>query len=194
MNENSKKIVFRLTRLMLLLLIVVPTPKLAYAQLSPIIHLSAIPNKKALIVLINFNDRKIMSSDEEWNDKIFGKSGETVRNFYDEISGGEIIYGPIYENNGIANDGVIRIDINENHPGIAGRTKNEVERDFYAMYGKVLGEISKIVNLAAFDADGDNLIENSELNIILVAAGFDRSRTASMSILRILNCIPKWFI
>ena len=57
-------------------------------------------NQKNLIVMVDFSDVKIKNSESVVNEHLFGKSGKTVRNFYDEETNGKVLFGPAEETYG----------------------------------------------------------------------------------------------
>lgn len=136
-------------------------------------HPGAQPNHKIMVILVSFNDQPLTYSDAQWNNLYFGTSGSTIRNYYDEVSGGKVIFGPVTESSGTANDGVVRIHMNRNHPGAYGNSMNSVITELEQMLTSIMPQVDSIVNFALLDKNGDGILSKEELLLALVFAGYE---------------------
>ncbi|MFZ5987737.1 MAG: M6 family metalloprotease domain-containing protein, partial [Bacillota bacterium] len=150
----------------------VPSPVIDYSfKTNP----NAAVNRKALIVLVSFNDRALTyTNDQEWSNSLFGTSGATLRNFFDEESEGKTIFGPAEESYGTANDGVIKVHLNTNHPGTADKNKDQVHDELAKIFKKqIIANIDSYVNFKSFDKNNNGKLSPEELIITFVFAGYE---------------------
>jgi M6 family metalloprotease-like protein len=132
----------------------------------------------ALIILVEFSDRTLTyTSESDWSNWFFSSAGKTVRNYFYEASG--TFFSPIQasETWNIAGDGVIRVNLGYNHPD-PGATIGDANRQI--VYDALMAADSYI-NYASFDSDYDNLIQASELHILIIVAGYERGYSAAWS-------------
>ena len=69
-----------------------------------------------VVILINYNNVKISSSDTVWHNKLFGREEHQLNNYYAEVSNNHFQYTEVVENSNIKNDGVISVYLDKNHP------------------------------------------------------------------------------
>lgn len=136
-------------------------------------HPYAAPNQKLLVVLVSFNDRALTYTDAQWNSLFFGTSGGTFRNYYDENSGGKAIFGPVAETSGTANDGIVRVSLNRNHPGTAG--SGTIISQIDALIPEIMSSVNSSVDFATLDTNGDSELSPNELCTAIIVAGYEQS-------------------
>ncbi|MFZ5986149.1 MAG: hypothetical protein ACOYWZ_03365, partial [Bacillota bacterium] len=153
----------------------VPSPIIDYSfKTNP----NAAVNRKALVVLVSFNDRALTyTNDQEWSNDFFGKNGATLRNFYDEESEGKTIFGPAEESYGTANDGVIKVHLNTNHPGTEGVSLDQQITEIRMLKTQLVDNLDSYINFKSFDKNNDGKISPDELIITYVFAGFEQAST-----------------
>lgn len=66
-------------------------------------------NRKALILLVEFDDKTMQNSEATWANTFFGSGAGTVNDYYDEVSNGTFEFLPAVESAGTANNGVIKV-------------------------------------------------------------------------------------
>lgn len=128
-----------------------------------------------LTILVSFNDIAPKQSDSAWYNQIFGTSNKSVKNYYNESTGGKINIVPAKENSGTVNDGIVRVKLNRNHPQTAGNTSvinQQLVRD-------ALIAADGFVNFAQYDRNGNNIIEADELHIMTIIAGQEAAYSSS---------------
>lgn len=141
------------------------------------------PHQKILVVLVGFANVQISQTDAFWSETFFSDTQKSVHNYYDQVSGGKVSFEPASENsadaahNGAVNDGVVRVQMGYNHPAAQGYTNTEVtqEQIAAAAIDAVEAAASSIPNLAAYDTNGNGVLEQSELHIVTIFAGYEMS-------------------
>ena len=124
--------------------------------------------KKSLplvIVRIEFLNYKFHSDATTWHNKIFGSSHGELNDYMSEISNHTLQYRPAKEEDGIYNDGIITISLNENHPnlGSTGDFSNEIKSALILANSKI--------NFSAYDKNANGAISKDELQIMFLVAG-----------------------
>lgn len=110
--------------------------------------------------------------------KFFGATG-SVRHYYQTVSYGNLSIDPAPESNvalgGLINDGIVGVTLNYAHPNTVGAIDNRnrnITRD-------ALIAANQYVDFAQFDLNGDGVLSPTELHIIIVVAGYERSYSSS---------------
>jgi len=137
-----------------------------------------------LVVLVEYEDYKLVFTDADWNKKIFsmptkkeeeqrfdlfGFCGSSVNNFLKDTTSGKFLFEPAAETCGTPNDGVIRIRLNRKHP------KNDPKAG--SPVGQALRKVSQYMDLAKYDLDKDKRLDGKELLIVAVFAGGEADQT-----------------
>jgi M6 family metalloprotease-like protein len=123
-----------------------------------------------LIVRIEFNDEMFSSSAAVWHDKIYGMAQGQLNHYNNEVLYGQYKYIEAVETEGTANDGIITVSLNENHPG---DDSNELVTNQFFLT-RILNAISAadaFIDFSAYDKDGNNAISIDELQIMYLVAG-----------------------
>lgn len=137
------------------------------------IHKDLPANQKNLIVMVDFSDVKIQNSESVVNEHLFGKSGKTVRTFYDEETNGKVLFGPAEETYGTVNDGIVKVSLDITHPGVSGKTEDEIDSEIARLIPQIVSKIDSYVNFAAFDKNNDGTIIAKELITTFLFAGYN---------------------
>jgi len=124
-----------------------------------------------LVVIMNWNNYA-ENNPTLWHDKIFNKSINSVNQWYDENSLGEIEFEPVSETQGIANDGIITVQMNKNHPG--GGDDGSF-RDTEIKNAILNAAVVDSMDFAALDGNKDGILSAKELQIIFIVAGGEES-------------------
>lgn len=126
-------------------------------------------DQPVLALLVEFDDLKIQYEDN-WYNRIWGTNQKSVKDYYTEVSNGLINLTPATEAYGNANDGIVKVKLDGNHP-------NPAEKDFYA-YKQItidaLAAADEYVDFSIYDTNGNNEIDNNELHIIVIVAGYEK--------------------
>ena len=124
---------------------------------------SPLGDQTLLVILIDFNDVSIQHEDQ-WANQTFGTTGKTVKTYYKEATDGKINIVPARETYGSANDGIVRVKLNRNHPNIA----------FSNNYNDVVAAASSYVDFASYNVTtNDDFYDNpnKKLHIMFIYAG-----------------------
>lgn len=124
-------------------------------------------NQKTLILLVDMEDVKIKNSESDWNSLVFNKDIKSVNDYYDINSNGKISFVPAEENYGMVNDGVIKVALDFPHPNptIIDDSLEKIAHD-------ALEKADEYIDFKNYDTNNNGSIEESELHIITVIAGY----------------------
>ncbi|WP_337100507.1 fibronectin type III domain-containing protein [Paenibacillus sp. YIM B09110] len=120
-----------------------------------------------LVVLVEFNDISLSTTEADWSNLIFGAIGKTVNTFYKENSSNKFYFLPANETSGTTNNGVVKVTLAKNHPDTAENTSS-VNRQLVA---DALRAANPQVNFASYDSNKDGHISSQELHIVTIIAG-----------------------
>ena len=144
---------------------------------APTVEAPALANpnsgtQRTLVILVRFPDQASLgSTPAQWNNSFFGATN-SVHDYYDEVSYGQLNIAPATESHGTANDGVVGwLDMTTNHPNTAGNTgtaNRTLARD-------AVNAADPSVNYASYDANGDGFLSSRELHVTVIVAGQEGS-------------------
>jgi len=130
-----------------------------------------------LVVRLGWTDVPLTTTVTEWSDLIFGNQRKQLNEYELRNTHGSMSFKPVIESEGVANDGIITINMNYTHPqytDINGSQKSDVE----LRKGEALAIVDNYVDFAQYDLNGDNTLSSAELTIIFVLAGQEQAMTA----------------
>jgi M6 family metalloprotease-like protein len=130
--------------------------------------------KKVLIVLVNFSNRSLVTTAANWYNTIFSTTAgvKSVANYYSDNSFGTLSISPVTHTQPGNPQGVVTVTIADAHPNCGGNFNYSTES---AILNHALAQAATYVNFAAFDTNGNGTLEQSELDIYLVYAGYEAS-------------------
>ena len=142
-----------------------PVSNLAKAPAVP----SALP---MLVVLLEYDNQQIVSSDAKWAQKLFGYSDKELNSYYNEISNAQFHFIPANETYNTQNDGIVKVHLNRNH------LNTDIDSStFYSRLSRDLRDalqgVDSYVDFSAYDSNADGAIEPTELTVIFVIAGYE---------------------
>jgi M6 family metalloprotease-like protein len=127
-------------------------------------------NQKVLVILVQFTDRALMTTEAQWADLIFdGTTFSKLRHYFKQASYNYTDFIPASESYGTPDNGVVVVSLPYNHPNTAGNIDDrnrQITRD-------ALIASDPYVDFASFDTDGNGYISTNELHIVIVAAGYE---------------------
>jgi M6 family metalloprotease-like protein len=128
--------------------------------------------QKVLVLLASFSDRASLGSNAaQWSSLFFGASS-SIKDYYREVSYGQLTLAPAAESNGTANDGVIGwLNLGYAHPNPGSSTGDANRR----IVRDAINAADQYVNFASFDTNGDGIISAKELHIAVIVAGYEMS-------------------
>jgi M6 family metalloprotease-like protein len=156
---------------------VVPMTINKFKNIVAIKDLVPVDTQKILVLLVSFSNKTIQNTASTWNNAFFGTGLDSVNTYYKEVSGGRIQFAPAQESNGTANDGMVKVTLNYNHPNTGSNTNVnniKITRD-------ALIAADSYVNFAQFDTNGNGYISTDELHIVVITAGYERSYSSNYS-------------
>lgn len=121
-------------------------------------------------VLVEFSDITIKGTEELWYQKLFGEEANSLRGYYKEITGGTYKIIPAVESHDIANDGLIKIKLEIPHPDTAS-----MDGINDALIELIAAQIEDSIDFNLYDTNDNGIIDNQELAIISVLAGYESS-------------------
>lgn len=128
-----------------------------------------VSSRPLMVILVQFADRALITSDATWAQQFFGTSGKTVRTYYNEVSAGRFAFLPATEYNGTSGDGVVRVTLPYAHPNTRITTSTSIQT---AVKDAVLAAAGS-ADFKSYDLDGNGRITNNELQIYTVFAGYE---------------------
>ena len=130
-----------------------------------------------LTFALSFDDVKMDLDALDWYDFIYGEGYYdygSVDDYYRESSKGMFSFVPANETWGTANDGIIDIQMDMNHPSFDfSRSEDDYYEDGFVFYEKVLAAADSYVDFASYDTDGDGYIVPEELTLVFIFAGYE---------------------
>ena len=130
----------------------------------------------ALVILTQFADQSSLGTTPlAWEQRYFGLPN-SVRAYYDEVSGGEFAVGRAAETSGTDNSGVVGwITLSGNHPRTTQLGNSaQVERAQITARDAIQAA-SSFVDYDRFDTSGDGRVEPHELHVVVITAGWEAS-------------------
>ena len=116
------------------------------------------------MVRVQYNNACFNSDETTWANKLFGTSEGQMNHYLAETTYNNYQFTPASESSGCSNDGVITVNMQENHPN--------TQKNSWACYAaKAIAETDSSVNFAAFDTDSNGKLSVSELLVIFLIAG-----------------------
>jgi len=131
--------------------------------------------KNVLIILVNFADRTLVTKPSGWSGAVFDTSSgaKSMANFYTQNSYGGITISPATHSQTNNPTGVVTVSISDKHPNSGGGDMSyETET---TILNHALSQAAKYVDFAGYDANGDGIIEQSELSVYFIYAGYEAS-------------------
>lgn len=115
-----------------------------------------------LTIAISFNDVQIIGSQQFWTNRVYQETNQ----FYVQASRGEFNFTSALETEGVSNDGLINVNLNQDHPNLVRASDDEVLWD-------AISQADFHIDFSQYDANNDGVISTSELNILFVFAGWE---------------------
>jgi len=138
-----------------------------------------------IIIRIEFNDYQFTSPASTWSQKIFGTSDGQLNDYYDEISYGNFQFEVVNETYGDVNDGIITVQLNENHP-------NNIEEKIDRLRsGAILA--NDYIDFSQYDRNGNSAISADELQIMFLVAGGELATSAQPGVWAHTWCMDSSF-
>jgi M6 family metalloprotease-like protein len=145
--------------------------RLQETSLFPLIDVDIPSSLKALVILVEFKNRKLVDSKPaDWEERFFGDSS-SVNDYFAEVSFGAFDLVPADEKFGTKNDGIVKVKLNMKHPN----TKGTIGVKNRKTTKKALQAANKYVDYSKLDLNDDGAISVDEAIFIIVCAGYEGS-------------------
>ena len=134
--------------------------------------------KQMLIILINFagttTPRPLTTTAQGWYSKIFDTTtgAKSMVNFYAANSFGLMSISPAAHTQPGNPAGIITVTISDDHPNCGGNCTYQQET---TILNHALAQATSYINFASFDANHNGSLEESELSVYFIWAGYERS-------------------
>ncbi|MGB3367192.1 MAG: M6 family metalloprotease domain-containing protein [Acidaminobacteraceae bacterium] len=131
-------------------------------------------NQKVLVLLTEFKNFKLRTSEEEWKDFMFGEN-DSISEYYKSESRDNLILEPVNETEGVENDGVVRVRLDYFHP--------DYDADYQSSFSIVRDSLEKaneFVDFDKYDTNGNGYIDKNELTIVNVVAGYEYVKNVNL--------------
>ena len=126
--------------------------------------LTATTKVPLLMVRVQYDNACFKSDETTWANKMFGTNEGQMNHFMAETTYSKYQFTPAAESSGCSNDGVITVNMPENHPN--------TQKNSWACYAaKAIAETDSSVDFAAFDTDSNGKLSVSELQVIFLISG-----------------------
>jgi immune inhibitor A len=133
---------------------------------------------KTLVLLADFNNTTPAYTPTSFQTLMFGTGTGSVRDFYRDTSFNNMDIIPAGEDCGTSDDGITDwTELPYNHPN----TGRSIGTDNYDIVKDVLVANNGCINFSTFDTNANGYIETSELAIVVVVAGYERSYSSAYS-------------
>lgn len=131
-------------------------------------------SRNLLVILVNFADRTMTTTTPaSWSAKLFDTAAgaKSVAKFYKDNSFNALSVTPAAHTQS-ATPGVISVTVSDNHPNSGSNYDYTTET---TILNHALTEAANYVNFASFDFNGNGTLEQSELSIYFIYAGYEAS-------------------
>lgn len=117
-----------------------------------------------LMVRVQYNNACFNSDETTWANKMFGTNDGQMNHYLNETTYSKYQFAPAAETNGCINDGIVTVNITENHPN--------TQNSSWACYASTaIKSADSSVNFAAYDTDSNGKLSVTELQVIFLVAG-----------------------
>ncbi|MFH0888606.1 MAG: M6 family metalloprotease domain-containing protein [Planctomycetota bacterium] len=136
--------------------------------------LNIIGTRKLLVILVGFADKSLTTTETSWVDRIFGATN-SAKKYYDEVSYNQFNLAPAEETYGTINNGIVVVTLTSNHPNTGEDTDTRNQQ----LTKDAIIAADPYVNFASFDSNSDGTITTNELNVMIIAAGYETAYSTS---------------
>ncbi|MDW1900339.1 M6 family metalloprotease domain-containing protein [Vibrio sp. Vb1337] len=134
---------------------------------------STVKQQPLLVVQVSFDDQAMVHDFEQ---RVFNTNGQSVVDYFDKNSQSKFKVVPALESYGTANDGVIDVTVAQSHPNChSSSTDKTCTAKLNAVFTEAYQKLDPYFNLSAYDSNQNGTVEPSELSVMFIFAGGDRS-------------------
>ena len=122
-----------------------------------------------VIIDVSFRDIETQNT-EKWYDTVYNNP-DGIRSYYKEVSNDKFTVAPVKETN-TSNPGTIKVKLDRIH----GNWGNDVNKnDFNGAMQEILTKASSYINFNDYDINKNGRIDNNELAVVFIFAGYEAS-------------------
>ena len=129
-----------------------------------LVDLSSARTIPLLVVRVQYANATFTDNESVWADKIFGTGKGQLNDYFDEVTYGKLQFSPAAESSGIANNGVVTVTEDIDHPNT-----EDQDWSYYAFRAAQLAD--EDVNFQSFDLDNSSTLGVEELQVMFIVAG-----------------------
>lgn len=134
---------------------------------------SGVTQQPLLVVQVSFTD-EMMTHDFE--QRVFGQNGQSVVDYFEQNSKGQYKVVPAIESYGTENDGVIDVTVPLSHPDChSSDSQSLCDEKINKVFAEAYQKLDPYLDLSHYDSDQNGAIDATELSVMFVFAGGDRS-------------------
>ncbi len=144
-----------------------------------------------LVILVNYDPSRNGEDFEDgemllqwtdhsyWSNMFFGNGPKTLKSYFETQSGGNFRFTPATENfadsakKNVANDGIVEVTITKSLPSSYSSASSSNYR-YDALAAAIEGGY---VDFSVYDKDGNKFVDETELMLTFVSAGFEKTRS-----------------
>lgn len=130
--------------------------------------------QNVLLILTEFKNLKLRTSEEDWENFMFGESN-SIKSYYSSESSGNLNLQPAIETNGSVNDGIIRVRLDYFHPDYDDDYQNS-----FSVVRDSLEKANEYIDFDKYDSNGNGYIDKDELTIVNVIAGYEYVKNVNL--------------
>ncbi len=124
-----------------------------------------------VVVILNWIDYS-ETDPTLWHNKVFNKSYNSINRWFAANTESSIELLPVHESDGVADDGVITVDMGEKNPGGYDDT---VVRDVELRAAITSKTVDDAIDFSVYDLDKNGDISRDELQIIFIVSGGEQA-------------------
>ncbi|GAB2529358.1 M6 family metalloprotease domain-containing protein [Simplicispira piscis] len=130
--------------------------------------------RKLLVILVEFSNRTLATTPNDWYSTLFDTTtnAKSVVNYYKENSFGKLTIYPAEHTQVGSPSGIVKVTLPQAHPNCGSSCTYITETTWIQA---ALNQASISVNFNAFDTNNNGAIDNSELVVYFILAGYERS-------------------
>lgn len=131
-----------------------------------------------LVIQLEYKDKTFTKNALSWSNRIFGigtdiNGTNRMNSYFQEVSVGKFSFSRAMENDGTANDAVVTIRLNKDHPDSG--SDDTIHPDLKL----ALLKADESVDFAFYDSDHNGAITPDELIIIFIIAGYEEAYSSA---------------
>lgn len=131
-----------------------------------------------LVIQLEYKDITFNKNALSWSNKIFGTGTDSngtnrLNGYFREVSVGKFVLSRAIENDDTANDGVVTIRLNKDHPDSGS------EITIHPDLKLALLKADESIDFAGYDSNLDGTITPDELIIIFIVAGYEEAYSSA---------------